>query len=498
VTRPESIGRAWWRRVADLRQRFAGYIAAMFAFSAVQQLIGLVRHALIAAYFGLSREFDGYLVVYAVVAMFVFNLSMIYDTVVVARLVQIHQRDGDAALWRTSNRLLLQAIVSGALAAAAILVVLWLALPIVAAGFTAAERDLVWDLAKYFLPWIAIIVPYYAASAHLKALWRFQWVFSTEIAVMLISIGVLIAHHRDVSSLPIAYGCGYAGGLLLLLVKRGMRRSHDASPADDLLRSMSQAYAAIQIGNVTGLADRFYQSYLLPSGISALGYASLIVNSLSSLLTLRDIYVVPLAPDAGREARLERIIQGIAFLSIPCAGFLVVHAERIVELLLQRGQFTIEATALTGAILRIQALSLVLSTVITPLERMFQILDRLTLTQIRYAVGFVGIVTFSYLFVFRLGMDVRGIAWAWVCNSALVLVAVLMMLKRCDVVLHWRGIASSAALATAITIAAGVASLAATTLATGLAAFVIGTIVYGAVILAGYIVIRGWLLRILG
>jgi hypothetical protein len=95
-------------------------------------------------------------------------------------------------------------------------------------------------------------------------------------------------------------------------------------------------------------------------------------------------------------------------------------------------------------------------------------------------------------------MDVRGIAWAWVCNSALVLVAVLMMLKRCDVVLHWRGIASSAALATAITIAAGVASLAATTLATGLAAFVIGTIVYGAVILAGYIVIRGWLLRILG
>jgi peptidoglycan biosynthesis protein MviN/MurJ (putative lipid II flippase) len=299
-------------------------------------------------------------------------------------------------------------------------------------------------------------------------LWRFQWVFSTEIAVMLISIGVLIAHHRDVSSLPIAYGCGYAGGLLLLLVKRGMRRSHDASPADDLLRSMSQAYAAIQIGNVTGLADRFYQSYLLPSGISALGYASLIVNSLSSLLTLRDIYVVPLAPDAG------------------------------LELLLQRGQFTIEATALTGAILRIQALSLVLSTVITPLERMFQILDRLTLTQIRYAVGFVGIVTFSYLFVFRLGMDVRGIAWAWVCNSALVLVAVLMMLKRCDVVLHWRGIASSAALATAITIAAGVASLAATTLATGLAAFVIGTIVYGAVILAGYIVIRGWLLRILG
>ena len=495
---PDRIGRSWWLRLGGLRQRFAGYVAVTFAFSAAQQLIGLVRHALIAAFFGLSREFDAYLVVYAVAAMFVFNLSMIYDTVVVARLVQIRQRDGDPAFWRASNRALLQAVIGGTLAVAMLMIVLWLTMPVVAAGFTAAERALVWDLAWYFGPWLVVIVPYYAASAHLKALWRFQWVFSAEIAVMLISIGVLIVHHRDVASLPVAYGCGYAGALAILLVKRGIRRASDAGAAQDLVRGMSQAYLAIQIGNVSGLADRFYQSYLLPSGISALGYASLIVNSLASLLTLRDIYVVPLAPYAGRDARLARVIQGILFLSLPCSGFLVIHAERIVELLLQRGQFTAEATALTGVILRIQALTLVLSTIMTPLERMFQILDRLTLTQIRYAVGFVGTVAFSYLFVFHLGMDVRGVAWAWLCNSALVLVAVLTMLRWCDVVLRWRDILSSAALAAGITVLASVSSYAATTLAAGLAGFALGTAVYGAVIGLAYLVIRGWLLRILG
>lgn len=494
----DSIGRTWWLRLYGLRQRFAGYVAVTFAFTAAQQFIGLLRHALIAAFFGLSREFDAYLVVYAVAAMFVFNLSMIYDTVVVARLVQIRERDGDPAFWHASNRALLHAVIGGVLAAAVLMIVLWLTMPIVAAGFTAAERELVWDLAWYFGPWIVVIVPYYAASAHLKALWRFQWVFSAEIAVMLISIGVLIVYHQDVASLPTAYGCGYAGALVILLVKRGIRRAGDAGAALDLVRGMSQAYLAIQIGNVTGLADRFYQSYLLPSGISALGYTSLIVNSLASLLTLRDIYVVPLAPDAGRDARLARVIQGIMFISVPCSGFLVIHAEQIVELLLQRGQFTAEATASTGAVLRIQALTLVLSTIMTPLERMFQVLDRLTLTQIRYAVGFVGIVAFSYLFVFYLGMDVRGIAWAWLCNCALVLAAVLAMLRWCNVVLQWRDILSSAALAAGITVLAGASSYAVTTPATSLAGFVLGTAVYGAVIGVAYLLIRGWLLRILG
>ncbi len=79
--------------------------------------------------------------VFAVATMFIFNLSSVFDTVAVARLVQIRQRDGDQQFWRTSNRLLWQAGLAGLAFAAGLIGVLYLVMPIVAAGFYAAGAD---------------------------------------------------------------------------------------------------------------------------------------------------------------------------------------------------------------------------------------------------------------------------------------------------------------------------------------------------------------------
>ena len=58
---------------------------------------------------------------------------------------------------------------------------------------------------------------------------------------------------------------------------------------------MGNQYLANQMGSLSGLVDRYFQSYLMGGGISALGYVGQIVNNLSSLMTFREIYVVPLA-----------------------------------------------------------------------------------------------------------------------------------------------------------------------------------------------------------
>src|ERR1700756_1464049 len=91
-----------------------------------------------------------------------------------------------------------------------------------------------------------------------------------------------------------------------------------------------------QLGTVNGLTDRFFQSFLAAGGISAFGYAGQIVNNLSSLLTFRDIYVVPLASEAGRSEKVERILKGVVLLSIPASLFIVNFARPIVEVLFQR------------------------------------------------------------------------------------------------------------------------------------------------------------------
>ena len=430
-----------------LRDRFVWHAASALGVTFLQQTLGLMRQMMIAAFFGLSREFDGYVVVYSLAVMLVFNLSGVFDSIAVSRLVQIRDRDGDAAFWRASNRVLAQALAASLPFAGLFLAVLWLAMPIIAAGFSPAERALLGQLGWYIVPWIVIIVPYYALSAHLKACWRFSWVFAAELLGIVVSIVALWLDHDSIVSVPVAFSIGYAAGALLLLMRRKMRATDVGTRSADFTASMGKQYLAFQVGTLTGFAERYYQSFVATGGISALGYVGLIVNNLSSLLTFREIYVVPLAAEAGREQRLERMMQGLVLVCVPCALFLYVYAEPLVSVLFQRGKFTPEAAALTASILRIQALTLILSTVLVPLERIFQIVDRLSFTHIRYATAFAGTLFFQSLFVFYLEWDVQGVAWGWLCNSALIMAVVIVLVRRCGVSIQWRGILVNALLA---------------------------------------------------
>jgi putative peptidoglycan lipid II flippase len=482
----------------ETRLRFVWHVATAIGVSVVQQFIGLLRQVMIAAFFGLSREFDGYIVAYGLVTMVVFNLSGVFDTVAVSRLVQIRESDGDQAFWRASNRLLLHGFAVGALFAACFEALLWLAMPILAGGFTPDERAFVLHVGWFFIPWIVIVVPYYALSAHLKALWKFPWVFAAEVLAMVVSIVVLWVNHAAVLSLPLAYAAGYFAAAGLLLARRGLRTVSDAVRIPGFMTGMTNQYAAIQVGTVGGFADRYFQSFLMVGGISALGYVGLIVNSISSLLTFREIYVVPLATEEGREQKLERVLKGLVLVSIPCALFLVVYAEPIVSVLLQRGKFTSEAAATTASVMRIVALSLFVSTLAAPLERMFQILGRLTLTQIRYGVALAGTFVFQYLFVFYLGMDVQGVAWGWFCNGIFVLLFVIAMVRRCGVVIRWRGVFAKAAFAIVVAgLAAGISWPLASRF-TGLIELAVGGGLDGIVIASGYFLVRKRLRLIIG
>ena len=148
-----------------MKIQFIHHIMSTVGLSILQQFVGLGRQALIAAFYGLSREFDGYLVVFAVATMFIFNVSSVFDTVAVARLVQIRDREGNEPFWRASNRLLWQASLAGVVFAAGFIGLLYLVMPIVAAGFSPQERALVHELAFYFVPWAIVILPYYAVTA---------------------------------------------------------------------------------------------------------------------------------------------------------------------------------------------------------------------------------------------------------------------------------------------------------------------------------------------
>jgi putative peptidoglycan lipid II flippase len=481
-----------------MRAPFIRHVISTSGITVLQQFVGLARQILIAAYFGVSREYDQYLVVYAVATIAVFNMSSVFDTVTVSRLFRIRESNGDGAFWQSSNRILLQALFGGVLFAAGLIILVHLLLPVVAAGFTPEERASVGELSSYFAPWIVIVVPYYAVSAHLKASWDFHWVFGAETAAMVVSIAALWLWHASVTSLPIAYGLGYFVALIMLLLRRGLSRSNSANTPADLLKNMANQHLANQIGTVSSLVDRYFQSFLASGGISALGYVGQIVNNLSSLLTFREIYVVPLSSEAGRDAKLQRMLHGIVLVSIPCALFVAEFSRPMIAVLFQHGQFTPEAAVLTGDILRISAMSLAVSSLLAPMARLFQILNRISYSHIMYLVSLVCTASFQYVLVFRLGWDVYGIAWASLANSVVVTVVVAGLIWRCGVVVFWHQVFGHAAFATVISVAAATISWLVASRFVGVLEILVGGALYGAVVASSYFLVRGRLRLIIG
>jgi putative peptidoglycan lipid II flippase len=480
------------RGVGDItmRRRFIVHVGSTFFISIVQQIVGLLRHVLIAAFFGISRKFDSYLVIYLLATLLIFNLAQVFDSVAVPRLVRIKTEKGLDNFWMTSNRLLAQASIAGFVAVALFAVAIRLLMPVVAAGFSIAEREYILELSAYFLPWTFIIIPYYALAAHLKALWQFHWVFGAELLTMIISIGVLLCWHLDLRVLPIAYFAGYLSATLVLLVRRGLRRTVGGDSAANILPAMANQHLANQSAGAAGLVERYFQSFLNVGGISAIGYAGQIVNNLSSLLTFREIYVVPLAEVTGRTEKLERVLKGIALISIPAGVFVVAFAEAIVRLLFERGKFTAEAGTLTAGVLKILAVSLILSSILPPMARLFQIVNKVIFTYALYAVSLVGTVLFQFIFVFLLRWDVEGVAWAMVLSSALTTVVVALLTRYCEVNIAWHRVLGYAGYALFFSIiAAKLASLVAVP-APGLVQLLVSGLAYASVVACSYLLIH--------
>ncbi len=481
-----------------MRPRFIQHVISTFGITVLQQFVGLGRQILIAAYFGLSREYDQYLVIYAVANIAVFNLSSVFDTVAVSRLAKVRENDGDDAFWRNSNRLFLQSLFGGLLFCVGLLVAVHVLLPVIAAGFNDVDRASVQELVLYFTLWILVIVPYYAVSAHLKALWQFHWVFGAEIVAIIVSAAVLWLRHDTIVCLPLAYGAGYLIAFVILIVRRGLSRAKTHGRTVGLLRGMANQYLANQLGSVAGFVDRYFQSYLEIGGISALGYAGQIVNNLSSLMTFREIYVVPLSTEQGRNERLDRMLQGIVLISIPCVFFVVEYANPIVSVLFQRGKFTPEAAVLTGEVLQILSISLAISSMLGPMVRLFQILDRISYSHVLYLASLICTAAFQYLLVFRLGWGVYGVAWATVANSAVVGLVVAGLVRRCDVVVNWRSVLSHGLFAAAIAGGASAISWPFASQFSGFASLIVGGTLFSLFVAGIYFMARRRLRLIIG
>jgi putative peptidoglycan lipid II flippase len=250
---------------------------------------------------------------------------------------------------------------------------------------------------------------------------------------------------------------------------------------------MAELFGANQSGSLTSMVDRHIQSFVPPGGIGAINYSTQLVTALGGLLSFREVFLVPLAQEVDRSARLERLLCGLVLVATPLTGIVVCLAPEIVTVLFQRGRFDAEATAMTTQVLRISALGLTTSALFMPMMRMFQILDRIHLMHLLFLTLALSSAISGYLFVVGLGLGVRGVAIMQVISGTAACIVAGCLLVRCGIRPAWRLVAGYFLFASAVS---AVAFTASTFVISGQsdpwARLVIGTTVYGLLLLLCY------------
>ena len=196
-----------------LKHRLLNVFVSATGVSLVVQALAFFRQLLIAAYFGIGRDFDSYVVVYAVATFAVFTFGAIFNSIGVPHLVRVRDKDGTDAARALATAIFRVSIGLGGIASALFLIAVPVLTPVIATGFSVPEKKGLAELAWYFLPWTLICLPYYAAAARYKMEWRFNRVFAAEILIIVISIGALALWHDGIEHLPLAYAGGYMAGL---------------------------------------------------------------------------------------------------------------------------------------------------------------------------------------------------------------------------------------------------------------------------------------------
>ncbi|MGE5538260.1 MAG: lipid II flippase MurJ [Gemmatimonas sp.] len=490
--------------MADLAaapRRFVGVVASAVGVSIGVQALAFVRQVLIAAYFGISRDLDVYLVAYAVATIVAFTFSATFDSAVVPRLVQTRAVRGDAGFQSLATALFRVSCGLGLAAAAALIAVTPLLVPLVATGFDVGERGAVSELVWSFAPWVVLCLPYYAAAAWHKSRRAFNRVFAAELLIGVVSIAVLVSVHDRVEILPLAYAAGYGAALVLLVAGTGLL-SLSGGRADGVgavLRSVGELYVANQTGSVTAMIDRHYQSLVPPGGIAAVGFAGQIITGLTGLLTFREIYIVPLSEHERRDEKLERLLIGLVVLAIPASVFGLCFAYEATDILFRRGRFDADAARVTADVLGVYILSVVPSVVTTPLARMLLIVDRVSWMHLYYLASAAILAAGGYVFVRVLDLGTQGVAWMLLVNAVGGCAAMAVLTGRFGIRPRWGRVLRYAVYAGfAAAVAFLCARLAAAPFVSSWARLAAGTPAYGAVVAMLFFIVRSRLRTISG
>ena len=383
--------------------RLARSAASAAAATITSRILGVVREQVIASFFGAGAATDAYNVAFRIPNLL---RDLFAEGAMSAAFVPTFTRylvtSGKESAWRLGNHVInALVVVTGALVVLAIVFAQPLIVAFTAEKYTAdpAQLALTVQMARVMLPTLTLIALAAALMGMLNTLHHY---FIPALSPAMFNVMTIVCAFALVPLMPafglhpiVAIAIGtLAGGVAQLVLqwptlhKEGFRYHLDIDWRDEGLRRMltlmgpgAIGMAATQFnvfvntllatntveGAVSWLNYAFRLMYL-PIGLFGVSIATATLPAVSRQSTERDFVAVR-----------ETVTNGLSLmlmLNIPSMVGLIVLAQPIVRIVLERGAFHADDTAATAAALQFYAIGLVGYSVVRILSPVFYALGR--------------------------------------------------------------------------------------------------------------------------
>ena len=422
---------SYWNKLTNgsASRKIFGAAVTVGLFTVFVKLAAMAKELVVAWRFGTGDEVDAFLIALEFPALISNVLSNSFAPALIPVYIKVREQQGNKATYK---------LLSGALTCGLVLLLVTtllmvttapLYLPLVASGFSPEKLRLTFNLMCAIAPFVLLNGFAVIWSALLNARESFAIASFCPILIPTISIFLLLT----VKSLGIfALAIGMVGGIILKLIILGFALHRYRIPLlpqwsgfDEHLRQVVTQYFTIVMGAFlicsAGPVDQIMAATLPAGSVASLSYGKRIINASTSLIcTALSAAVIPYFSKMIANADWQEIkrtkkqyVKLIFLITIPVTALFIFFALPIIQLLFQKGSFTLEDAKLVAQTQSLYAIhipfyigNLLMLRIITSMSKS-QILSYVS------ALNLIINIALNYIFMQWIG--VKGIALSTSC-----------------------------------------------------------------------------------
>ena len=425
------------------RQIFSAAITVGLMTTLVKVVI-ISKELVVAWRFGTGDALDAFFIAWLVPSFIIVLLPESFNAALIPTYIRVREQEGLEAAQQLLSRVIVWGLGLLGITTTLMVATAPLYLPLLARGFSPQKLELTFYLLGTITPVVLLSGILVIWSAVLNAQERFALAAIAPAMTALVTIAFLLGNKGwGVFALT----GGLVGGTLLEMLLLGIalkRQGISLLPTcyrfDPHLRQVVSQYAPIMAGaflmSSTNLVDQSMAAMLAPGSVAALNYGmrvialpiSLITTALSTAIIPYLSKMVATQDWKGVRFTMKRYLQLIFLITIPITAFLYLFSQPIVELLLQRGSFTVQDTYIVAQVQAMYALQLPFYVAGSLVVRL---ISSMNVNQILIRVAGLNLlfnIALNYLLVQWMG--VKGIALSTSCVYLFSFFSVLLLAYR--------------------------------------------------------------------